>query len=84
MPRAKVTNLISKLHETFGDDATSPEQERLMMEINSHMQDWQGKHPEDASLIETVELLVTQLEESHPKSASIAKEIVNVLRDIGV
>ncbi len=84
MPITKVNNLMISLHDTFGDDRVSPEQERLLAEVNQKLDHWEQRDDGPTSLLETVELLLTQLEEQHPKGAAVAKEIVNILRDIGV
>lgn len=84
MPIRKVNNLMISLHDMFGDDSVSPEQNRLMEEINQQMEGWDTPDERPENLLETVEILLAQIEEKHPKGAAVAKEIVKILRDIGV
>jgi hypothetical protein len=37
MPKAKITNLLTSLHDRFGDDLTSPQQQQLMEDLRNHV-----------------------------------------------
>jgi hypothetical protein len=84
MPQAKVKNLISQLHDTFGDDLTSPQQQQLMDSMKSHVHNWGETEPVDPNFQECVELLLEDVEEQHPAAAGIVREILEVLGNIGI
>ena len=84
MPKAKITNLITSLHERFGDDLTSPQQQQLMKGLKSHIHQWDEKEPVDPNIQETINLLLEDIEKQHPKAAAVVREIMHVLENIGV
>ena len=84
MPKAKITNLITSLHERFGDDLTSPQQQQLIRDLQSHIHAWDEKEPVDPSFQDAVNLLLEDIEEKHPKAAALVREITHVLQNIGV
>ena len=84
MPKATITSLLTSLHDRFGDDLTSPQQRQLMANLQSHIHKWDEKEPVDPNLQETVSLLLEDIEKQHPKAASVVREIMHVLENIGV
>ena len=84
MPKAKITNLITSLHERFGDDLTSSQQQQLMKDLQNHIHKWDEKEPVDPNMQETVNLLIEDIEEQHPKAAAVVREIMHVLENMGV
>lgn len=84
MPRKKIENLISQLHDTFGDDETSAQQARLMQDLENHIHNWDEPALPDPTIAETVEMLLEEIEEDHPKAAAVVKQIMEVLQNIGV
>ena len=84
MPKQQIENLISNLHDHFGDDATSPQQQQLIEKMERHIHNVQDPELIEPSFKETVELLIEEVEEEHPKAAAIAREILEVLGNIGV
>ena len=84
MPKAKINNLMTALHSRFGDDLTSPQQKQLLKELQSHIHAWNEKEPVDPDFPQTVNLLLEEIEEEHPKAAAVMREIMRVLENIGV
>ncbi len=84
MPKQQLENLIGSLHEQFGDDLTSPQQQQLMQQMQSHLHNFDEPEPGDPNFTETVELLLEDIEEQHPKAAAVVREILEVLGNIGV
>lgn len=83
MPKREIEGLISQLHEKFADSDTSPQQEAMLAQMQSHLAEWEGPKP-DNSFRETAELLVQELEDEHPTAAGLVREIINTLNHIGM
>ncbi len=82
MAKKKIENLISQMHETFGDDQPSPQQEQLMQQLQLHMHNWGEPDPPDPTIADTVEMLVEEFNEDHPKAAAIMRQILEAFRGI--
>ena len=81
MPIDNLNALISDLHDSFGDDETSPQQQELMRQLEAYVHDINTAEPVPPSLIESAEIL---LEESYPQTAAIIREVINALGRIGI
>ncbi len=84
MARAKIENLMSELHDRFGDDEQSIEQQQLMQAIESHLRDGDGEQVLDPTPLETLELLVERLEERHPGASVVLRDLLETLKNMGV
>lgn len=84
MSKAKIENLISRLHQQFGDSVLSPQQEQLMSDMQHHLHNMDEEEPQDPDFQDVVESLIEKIEGQHPKAASTAKEILNILHNIGI
>ena len=84
MPRDKIEGLISELHDRIADSETSPEQEELLARMKSQLAGWEGETPADGDLRTTAEMLVDELEESHPTLAALVKDIIQTLHNAGL
>ena len=56
----------------------------LMDKIDFHIHSDDEPDPEEPNIRESVELLIDDLETDHPKSAAIAKNILETLAAIGI
>jgi hypothetical protein len=84
MPKQQAKSLISELHERFGDDITSSQQADLMMRLNAHIHDLNEEEPVDPTMIDAVELYLTELEAEHPQGASVVRQLIETLKNIGI
>lgn len=84
MAKQKVEGLLSQLHEKFADSDTSPQQEALLQQLQSHLAEWEGPLPADGNIVNTAELLLETVEEEHPHLSRIVKEIIDALGRIGI
>lgn len=84
MAQTELQNLITSLHDTFGDDLTSPQQQQLMAKMRNHLHDVNEPEPSDISLKETTELLLEDIEEQHPQAAATVREILKMLGNMGI
>ena len=83
MPKQHIEGLITQLHEKFADSDTSPQQEAMLAQMQSQLVEWEGPKPSD-DFTETAEMLLQEMEEEHPKTSAIIREIINTLNNIGV
>lgn len=84
MPREKIKNLMSELHELFGNDEPSAEQVKLMESLNYYVHDQSETTPPDPSPVETIEMLAEQMGEEHPRTSAVLRELMETLKNMGV
>jgi len=84
MPKQKAQALISDLHDRFGDDLTSPQQRELMSKLQSHIHNMDEKEPVEPGFLEALEVFITEIEDEHPRAATVVGQILETLRNIGV
>ncbi|HQQ62349.1 MAG TPA: DUF4404 family protein [Pseudomonadales bacterium] len=84
MPRQHLENLITRLHEQFGDQASSPQQQQWMAELQHHLHNRNEPDVPDPGLQDTANLLLESFEEEHPKAAGIVREIIETLGRLGL
>lgn len=83
MARQIVNNLLTQLHDTFGDNKPSPQVEQLMLDMQRHINRWDTPTPEE-DIFDTAEALVAELEVKHPGAAGVVRKIIETLNNIGV
>ena len=84
MPKEKVAHLISDLHERFGDDLVSPQQQALLDQVKLHAHEMDDTEPADPNFLELVESFVTEVESEHPNAAAVLQQLLDTLKNIGV
>lgn len=84
MPKPKIENLLTQMHDAFGDNTPSPEVARLMQKVQEQMHDWDQPEPPEPSMLDTAEMLLAEIESEHPQAAAIMLKIIETLNNIGV
>jgi hypothetical protein len=84
MPKQHIEGLLGQLHDKFATSDTSPEQEALLLQLQSQLAGWEGPVPPDGSVVTTAEMLLEELEEKHPHVAQVVRELVDALGKIGI
>lgn len=84
MPKEKIAHLISDLHDRFGDDLTSSQQQILMEQVKNHAHEMNETEPADPSFLEAVEQFVAEVEVEHPRAAAILEQVLDTLKNIGI
>lgn len=84
MPRQHLDNLISRLHNEFSPGFTSPEQQRLMNELQLHLHNSSDPAPAAPSPRDTANALLESLEVEHPQAAAVIREIIETLGRLGL
>lgn len=84
MPKAKIENLMTELHERFGEVEPSPQQTQLLAQLEQHMHSVTEGDKSDLTPVETIELLLDNVGEDHPRVATVLRELMDTLKNIGV
>lgn len=84
MPKEQAKALITELHDKFGDDITSGQQQDLMMRLNAHIHELGEKDPVDPTMMDAVELYLNELENDHPQAATVVKQLLDTMKNIGI
>ena len=84
MPKQQLTSLFQRLREHFPEGEASAQQQMLMEKIAYHLHDEGTPDPVDPGIRESVELLLETIEQEHPKSAAVARNILETLANIGI
>ncbi|KZY37965.1 hypothetical protein A3752_06650 [Oleiphilus sp. HI0081] len=84
MPKEKVAHLITDLHERFGDELVSPQQQSLLEQVKTHAHEMDEAEPADPNFLELVETLVAEVEAEHPRAAAILEQMLDTLKNIGI
>jgi len=83
MPKQQAKKLFSDL-EVHLDSEVSDAQRTLMQQVKNHIHAENEPEPSEPDLQETLELLLLDIEQNHPKAAIVVREILKTLGDIGV
>lgn len=84
MPKQTLEHLMTTLHERFGSDLSSPEQQKLLQDIESHIHGLNEEEPVDPGVKDTLNLLIEEVEEQHPQVATVVREVMEALKNMGV
>lgn len=83
MPKIVINNLLTQLHDTFGDEQPSAQVEQLMRDMKLHMNQWDSPSPEE-EMVTTAQALLAELEIEHPQAVSVARKLIETLTNMGV
>lgn len=84
MSKARIEYLMTELHERFGELEPSPQQQRLLAELQTHVHEVTESDKPDPTPLETIELLLDNVRGDHPRVAAILRELMDTLKNIGV
>lgn len=86
MAITKIKNLISDLHQIFAieSDGPSVQQQQLLAQMKAYTHNLDEAEPTPPQFSDTAELLLEEIQEGHPKSAEIIKEVINILSNMGI
>ena len=84
MSKVTIEHLMTSLHERFGDDLASPQQQQLIESLRQHMHDLNESEPVDPGFQETLGALLEDVEQQHPQAAAILREVMETLKNMGI
>jgi hypothetical protein len=84
MPIDNLKSLISQLHDSFGDDETSAQQQQLMQQLQTYVHDIDTAEPVPPGIIDSAEILLDEVEEGYPQTAAIIRQVISALSNMGI
>lgn len=84
MPQEKIDHLITRLRDLIGDEQPSPAQQRLLQQLKMHTHPAGTEDAKDPGPRETLELLLEEFEGDHPQVATVIRETIAALKNMGV
>ena len=84
MSQETIQTLISDLHNRFGDDLSSPQQQELMEKLQLHAHNFDEADPVDLDFKDTINMLLQDIEVKHPQAAEIVRKLMETLNNMGV
>jgi len=84
MPKQELKSLFQRLRDHLPEGEASAQQKMLMDQIQYHLHAVDEPDPVDPSLRSSVQTLIEDIESDHPKSAAVAKNILETLAAIGI
>jgi hypothetical protein len=80
MSHTELKGLLTRLHDTFADNAPSPQVNALMQKMEQHLQ--ADKVAPEIS--DTASHLLVEVEGEHPQATTIVLDIIEILDRMGV
>lgn len=84
IPLNTVQTLISDLHDRFGAELTSPQQQELLQKLHANAHRIGESEPVDFDVEDTLNILLDDIETQHPKATEIIREVMVILNNMGV
>ena len=75
---------MSDLHERFGNEPATSQQNQLMQELQKHIHNFDEVEPVDPNFIETLDLLLEEVKAEHPQAAGVVRQIMEILNNMGI
>ena len=82
MRKENLSSLVSQLSER--DKGMSKEQKQLLESVERHIHNWDQPDPIDPSMKDTLEVLLVDIENEHPKASAIIEKTLEMLSNIGI
>jgi len=84
MSQEKIDHLIGRVRELFGEESTSPAQQRLLEQLQRHAHPAETPDPQVPGPRETLEIMLDEFEEDHPQVAAVIRETISALKNMGI
>lgn len=84
MPKEELHSLLERLRSTMDERDVSEQQKALLAKVEYHIHNEGEPDPEEPTLRESIEMLVEDLSVEHPRSASVARNVLEALASMGI
>lgn len=84
MPKDHLRALLERLRATMDEGEISPQQQELLAKVEYHIHNTDEPDPEEPTLRESMEMLIEDLSVDHPRSAAVARNILESLASMGI
>lgn len=84
MADPQLHSLLERLRSTMDETQISDQQKALLAKVEYHVHNEGEPDPEEPTLREAVEMLIEDLSVDHPRSATVARNILEALASMGI
>lgn len=84
MADQELHSLLERLRATMDETEVSDQQRELLAKVEYHLHNEGEPDPQEPTLRESVEVLIEELSAEHPRSASVARSILESLAAMGI
>ncbi|MBC6904572.1 DUF4404 family protein [Saccharophagus sp. K07] len=84
MATTKLENLMTELHERFGEVEPSPQQQQLLEDLQQRIHNVSAGGAAEPTPLDTIEVMIESLGEKHPNVTALLRELLDTLKNIGV
>ncbi|PTY36973.1 hypothetical protein BGP77_06725 [Saccharospirillum sp. MSK14-1] len=84
MADQELRSLLERLRATMDESEVSEQQRAMLEKVEYHLHNEGEPDPEEPSLRESVEVLIEDLSVDHPRSASVARSVLEALASMGI
>ena len=84
MADQELRSLMERLRATMDESEVSEQQRAMLEKLEYHLHNEGEPDPEEPSLRESVEVLIEDLSVDHPRSASVARSVLEALASMGI
>ncbi|MDB2448862.1 DUF4404 family protein [bacterium] len=84
MADQELRTLLERLRSTMDETEISEQQRALLAQVEYHLHNEGEPDPQEPSLRESMEVLIEELSAEHPRSASVARSILESLAAMGI
>lgn len=84
MPKDQLHEMLNRLRETMDEGKPSPQAVELLNKVAYHIHNEGEPDPEEPTLKESIEMLIEDLSVDHPRSAAVARNILESLANMGI
>lgn len=84
MATTKLENLMTELHERFGEVEPSPQQQQLLDDLQQRIHNVSTGGVGEPTPLDTIEVMIESLGEKHPNVTALLRELLDTLKNIGV
>lgn len=84
MADQELRSLMERLRATMDESEVSEQQRAMLEKVEYHLHNEGEPDPEEPSLRESVEVLIEDLSVDHPRSASVARSVLEALASMGI
>lgn len=82
--KQEVQTLLERLRSTMDESQISEEQKALLRKVEYHIHNEDEPDPAEPSVRESLETLIEDLSIDHPRSAGLARSLLETLAAIGI
>jgi hypothetical protein len=84
MSNTEISSLLTRLHDSFGDNAPSPQIQQLMKKMQEHLHESSKPAEGEPDISDTASTLLAEVEAEHPDATAIVLNMIETLDKMGI